>query len=192
HSLTTMRGDIIKGTVFVSLDDAKRQIYAREEARGHHWRVSQSKRYNDSEELKKVILRCNHYHTYHATHLPYLDPADLRKGRTIKTDCGAHVNLNRLRGSSLWRVTLVDWSHNHDREIPEGGHAPKRPTMEQKKVVASYARSSNFSRSHITSVLDKQFPNHSLEPRQVSNIINQARSQAQANVQALGGDVNAI
>ncbi|KIJ19111.1 hypothetical protein PAXINDRAFT_70136 [Paxillus involutus ATCC 200175] len=166
-----MRRDIIEGTVFVSLDDTKRQIYAREEAHGHCWWVSQSKRYNDSEELKKVILRCNRYHTYHATHLPYLDPADLQKGRTIKTNCGAHVNLNRLRGSSLWHVTLVNWSHNHDREIPEGGHAPKRPTMEQKKVVASYAKSSNFSRSHITSILDTQFPDRSLEPRQQQMVI---------------------
>ncbi|KAH7903228.1 hypothetical protein BJ138DRAFT_1020965, partial [Hygrophoropsis aurantiaca] len=192
RELTTIGNEIRLGTVFRNLEEATNCVYARERNRGHRWRRGQSKKSERDGKLKKLILRCNHYYHSTPTHSPFLDPSDHRKGKTVKTDCDAHVNLNHILGTEQWKVTFIKWEHNHDREIPIGGVIPKPPTQEQRRVVSNFASSNSFTRAHIKTILADQFPNHPLEPRQVSNMINQVRQQAQKDVQALGGDVAAI
>ena len=97
-------------------------------------------------------------------------------------------------GSDLWVVTLADWTHNHDRELPSGAPAPCQPTTAQKYLVQRYSTSatSNFNRTQLTTILKEQFPDHVLEPRQVSNLINASRAHAREEIDSLGGDVATI
>ena len=105
-------GIVRKGSVFTSWEDARDAVYAREGRLGHRWRIAQGK-IDKHGNRKKVTFRCNHY--YHATpvHSTAIDPADHRHGKTIKTQCSAHVNVNRIASSSLYHITLTHWDHNH-------------------------------------------------------------------------------
>jgi len=133
------------------------------------------------------------------THLATIDPSDHRKGKTIKTDCGAHVNLNQVQGTTdSWHVTTVNWAHNHDREIPKGGSALKPPMAEQQAMITELATSFQpFMCSQISAVLDildTCLPNkhHALEPHQIGNVMNQAWLEACKEVENLGGDIHTI
>ena len=142
-----------------------------------------------------MTFRCNHY--YHATpvHSTAIDPADHRHGKTIKTQCSAHVNVNRIASSSLYHITLTHWDHNHPREIPEGAPIPRPPTAVEKSEISKLATSSTqtFTRGQIATVLQSRSGSSEiLEPRQISNIINDAQSKARAEVSSLGGDFAAI
>ncbi|KAG2093763.1 uncharacterized protein F5147DRAFT_585265, partial [Suillus discolor] len=145
---------IAVGSVFESIEEAQRCIYACEANRGHCWRRGQSKR------------------------VMAIDHSDHRRGKTIKTGCNAHVNLNLICGSTLWQVTLTNWDHNHPREIPPGGTIVRPPTTAQHQVVSEFATSNGFQRQHISTILANCFTDHPLEPKQVSNMINNARRQA--------------
>lgn len=188
-------GIVCKGSVFESWEDAREAVYAREARLGHRWRIAQGKA-DKRGNRKKVTLRCNHY--YHAVpvHSTEIDPADYRHGKTIKTECLAHVNVNRIANSSLYHITLTHWDHNHAREIPKGAPVRRNPTKLEKASISQLATSSTqtFTRGQIAAVLKSQVhgsPNV-LEPRQISNIINDARSKARAEVNVLGGDFAAI
>ena len=196
RSVEPAPGIVCKGSVFNSWEDAREAIYAREAHLGHCWHIAQGK-IDQHGNRKKVTFRCNHY--YHAVpvHSTVVDPADYRHGKTIKTECLAHVNINRIANSSLYHVTLTHWNHNHPREIPEGGPIRRKPTAAEKAEISELATSSTqtFTRGQIATVLNSRLPDHSsnmLEPRQISNIINDARSKARAEVNDLGGDFAAI
>ena len=180
-------------STFDSPQTAQEAVFAYQENLGHRWRVAQSKRGTNGSK-QKVTFRCNHYYHHIPSHLPNLDPSDHCVGQSIKTDCNAHVNINRVVGSDLWVVTLADWTHNHDRELPPGAPAPRRPTTAQKDLVQWYSTSatSNFNRTQLTTILKEQFPDHVLEPRQVSNLINASRAHAHEEIDSLGGDVATI
>lgn len=188
-------GIVCKGSVFTSWEDAREAVYAREAHLGHRWRIAQGK-VDKHGNRKKVTFRCNHY--YHAvpTHSNIVDPADHRHGKTIKTECSAHVNINRIASSSFYHVTLAHWDHNHPREIPEGAPVRRKPTAIEKVEISQLAISSTqtFTRGQIATVLGSRGDHSSdiLEPRQISNIINDARSKARAEVSSLGGDFAAI
>ncbi|KIJ10861.1 hypothetical protein PAXINDRAFT_85394, partial [Paxillus involutus ATCC 200175] len=184
--------DVKVGSTFGSLEEAQLAIYAREERHGHCWRRGQSKKVKNTSELKRLILRCNHYANYIPSHSPSIDPSDHRTGKTIKTNCTVHANLNRITGASMWQVTLLDWDHNHPPEIPPGGIVARPPSKEQRNIVTEYSGSTAFRREHVNAILKNNFPTHPLEPRQVSNMINNARRQARVEVKSLGGDVMAI
>ncbi|KAF7345871.1 hypothetical protein MVEN_01609100 [Mycena venus] len=64
------------------------------------------------------------------------------------------------------------------------------PTAEHRSVAERF--SDSFSRKQLGEVLASQFPDRTLEPRQISNMRNQARSEARQEVNRLGGDVQAI
>lgn len=123
--------------------------------------------------------------------MPHIDPADHRDGKTVRTGCYARVNVNFFAAGNMWHITTVDWKHNHPREIPPGGIIPRPPSQQQREVVTRYA-GKNFSRTHLASILSNEFPNHPLEPRQVSNMLNAARAEAAEHIQSLGGDVTAV
>lgn len=186
----TVIHDIQAGSFYPSFAKAQEAVYNREHRLGHIWHVSQSKTLS-SGVLKKVILRCNHYRNPTPTHSSTIDPSDHREGKSVKTNCMAHVNLNR-QADGLWRVTLVDWHHNHPSQVPAGGRIARPPTQAQRDVVRQFAAAGSFSRDHLRRILDTQFPDHPLEPRQISNLINEARTSARQEVDALGGDIATI
>ena len=184
-----MLGKVVVGSVYNSMEAARDAVYTQEKNLGHIWRMGQSKRSADG-TIKKVTLRCNHYYHHIPSHLASIDPSDHRKGKTIKTECLAHVNVNRIQGG-FWHITTVAWEHNHQREVPVGGIVSRPPTQAQRELVAKFSDPS-FSRGTLKTILAEHFPTHILEPRQITNLLNDARREARAAVTALGGDASAI
>ncbi|KAF8956369.1 hypothetical protein BDZ97DRAFT_1671718, partial [Flammula alnicola] len=193
RSVEPSPGIVRVGSIYKTLDDAKNAIFAREERLGYNWKTAQSAK-DAHGNLKKTTFRCNHYSTHKPAHSVDIDPSDHRTGKSMKTDCMAHVNVNRVRGSShLWSITLVEWDHNHPRPIPEGAPIRRPPTKEQKDAISRLATSSSsrFSRGQLADILKTQ-TGSTLEPRQIGNIMNKARLEAREEVGRLGGDIHAI
>jgi hypothetical protein len=137
----------------------------------------------------RITLRCNHYGDPDtATHHDDIDPSDHQVGRTIRTNCSAHVNLTVVPGGG-WHIY---WTHNHPAQVPVGGHIPHPPTQDQRELVSQYAASGNFTRSHLSHILRARFPDRILEPRQISNLLNAARKEANDEIVALGGDFQSV
>ena len=112
HLVEPAPGIVHKGSIFTSWEDAHEAIYAHEACLGHRWRIAQG-RIDKHGNRKKVTFQCNHYYHTAPIHLIAIDPADHRCGKTIKTGCSAHVNINLIASSSLYHVTLTHWDHNH-------------------------------------------------------------------------------
>ena len=171
------------GTVFKSVDEAHTAIFSIEEKLGHIWKTDQSK-LDVNGHVRKVTLHCHCSGTHVPVHLKDVDPSDLRHGRSIRTSCTAHINVNRIH-SDLWHLTTVDCSHNHDREVPVGGSAP------QQELVSTLSME-KFSCTQLSKILQQQLPGNPLELSQVSTIMNKACFDAQQEVAAMGGDIPAI
>ncbi|KAJ7820287.1 hypothetical protein B0H13DRAFT_2377898 [Mycena leptocephala] len=162
------------GSFFPTFELGQAAVYGREARFGHIWRVGQTKRASDGSK-RRVSLRCNDYGDPNAaTHSDDIDPSDHRAGRTIRTNCSAHVDLAVVPGGG-WHVTLIDRTHNHPAQL-----------------VSQYAASGNFTRSHLSHILRARFPDHILEPRQVSNLLNASRKEANDEIMALGGDFQSV
>ncbi|TFK22279.1 hypothetical protein FA15DRAFT_657697 [Coprinopsis marcescibilis] len=127
-----VRTDIKVGTTFWNVEEAKQAVYAAQEKLGFLWKVGQSNKGSDGTQ------------------------EDHRNGKSIKTGCNAHVNINRL-SPMLWNITLVDFKHNHDRELALGGQAPKKPTAIQKQVVTTYVSTpgTTFTRTQLSTILGR-------------------------------------
>ncbi|KAG0693357.1 hypothetical protein DFH29DRAFT_816387, partial [Suillus ampliporus] len=194
RSMITIGQEIVMGTVFSSINEAQHCIYAREANRGHRWHRRQSKRFGDdpTAQFRKVTLRCNHYHEHTPLHLPDIDPSNHRRGKTIKTNCFARVNLNHILDTNQWKVTLTHWDHNHAREFPPGSVVTRPPTKEQREAVASLATNSAFRREHIGMILARDFPENPLHLHQILNMVNGVHHRAEEDIQLLGGDIAAI
>ncbi|KAF8802885.1 hypothetical protein BYT27DRAFT_7004133, partial [Phlegmacium glaucopus] len=177
-------------SVYHSIDEAEVAIYAREEALGYRWKRAQVEK-DDYGQLKKRTFRCNCYYHHTPIHTVGIDPSDHRQGKTIKTGCKAHVNVNRK--GSQWVITLVSWDHNHPRQIPEGAPIRRQPTKVQKEIISKLATSSSsrFTRGQLGTVMTTQ-TGTALEPRQIGNIMGQARREARQEVESLGGSMHAI
>ncbi|KAJ7447815.1 hypothetical protein FB451DRAFT_992940, partial [Mycena latifolia] len=188
--VTAAPGVIREGRCYPSVKEAIADIYYHEEKRGYKWALGQLSK-DGNGVLKKRTVRCNHYREPGSSrHLLHLDPSDHRQGKTIRTNCMAHVNINRSANTGIWRLTTVDLEHNHDRQIPEGGHVSQPPTQAHRDIVANFAHHS-FTRRHISEII-KSHNERELEDRQVSNLINDARRTERDKVAALGGDAAAI
>lgn len=133
----------------------------------------------------------HHYQEHQPTHSLEVDPSDHRQGKSAKTGCTAHINLVH-QPSGVWLVTVVDLNHNHDCQLPPGGIAPRPASQAQRDLVNQYSSYGKFSHDHISKMLLDKFPDHPLEPRQVTNLINASRRDARQEIEALGGDVSAI
>ena len=168
----------------------KAAIYAREEALGYQWKRAQVEK-DKYGQLKKRTFRCNCYYHHTPVHAVGIDPSDHRQGKTIKTGCKAHVNVN-CKGSQ-WVITLVSWDHNHPRQIPEGAPICRQPTKVQKEIISKLATSSSsrFTRGQLATVMTTQ-TGTALEPRQIGNIMGQARREARQEVESLGGSMHAV
>ncbi|KAF8876527.1 hypothetical protein CPB84DRAFT_1852938 [Gymnopilus junonius] len=160
---------IIKiNSIFNSLEDAQAAIYAQEERLGHIWRRAQSKS-DDNGVIKKMTFRCNHYDDHKPVHSIKIDPSDHREGKSIRTGCKAHVNVNRISASNMWHITLINWDHNHSPAIPDGAPIHCHPTIEQRQIVSGLATSAshNFSHGQLDAILKVQ-TGTSLEPCQIA------------------------
>ncbi|KAF8489758.1 hypothetical protein JB92DRAFT_2835994 [Gautieria morchelliformis] len=181
-------------SVYKSLEDARSVIYDFEESRGNKMRVGQSKRVSKSAEsgLKKVTYCCSCYASHTPKHKPNIDPSDFRSGKSIRKNCLAHVNVNRILPSYQWHITAANWTHNHDAILAPGAAAPRPPAPDQRAAVRQYACAGNFTRDHLRTILAQEFPGHILEDRQISNIMNAAGAAGRAEVSRLGGDIATV
>lgn len=180
------------GDVYANLDAAKLAIYTWQELNGHKWRVAQSKKSVDGGPRKKIMLRCDHYYTYRPKHDLTIDPSDHRQGRTIKTDCDARVNLSRIPNTDQYTLSYANFTHNHERSIPEGGRAARPPTDAERATVKQFTQSGNFQRHQIKAIVQEQFPDTKLEDRQYSNLMNESRREYAAEINRMGGDIASV
>lgn len=180
--------------LFSSLHAAIAAVYKEEEDLGHKWVKGQTRK-SSSGELRRITLRCNHYRLPLEQHSVGIDPANRRRGKSNKTDCKAHANIIHDSQTEQWQLSVANWAHNHEPEIPMGGNLSRPATKEIQAAISTIALSTNISRSDISKLV-KQYPGydtkHPLEPRQIGNIMNTARREARERIIALGGDVNAI
>lgn len=179
------------GDVFASLKVAVDTVYDQQQVQGYKFRRSQLKR-DESGQRKKQVLRCSCYQKHNPTHLDTIDPADHRRGKSVRTDCTARVNINRVGASDLWTITTVDLKHNHARTIPPGATALRPPSTQERELVEHYANDHTFTRRHISGIVQRSLPDSNLDARQLTNIIHGAQSKARAAVIALGGDFHAV
>ncbi|KAK7434283.1 hypothetical protein VKT23_020284 [Stygiomarasmius scandens] len=99
---TTGCGPITVGCIFQTLEEACDAVYQEEERRGHKWIIGQTKICKDNpHQIAKQTLRCNHRGVHVPIHGKTIDPSDFRQGKSIKTDCKAHVNVI-YDGIGLW------------------------------------------------------------------------------------------
>lgn len=103
---------LVQGTVFKGWEDARKTVFAAEEKLGHIWKTDQSKR-DTAGELKKVTLRCHRAGLHIPYHSTVIDPSDRRHGKSIKTSCPAHINVNQIH-PGMWHFAKVNQIHNHD------------------------------------------------------------------------------
>lgn len=188
-SLTFVR-EVVVGTTFHSWEEGREAVYALENRLGYKWKMAQGKQVLGVR--KKITLRCNHYYTHTPTHSPNLDPSDWRNGRSVRTNCTARCNLNRIQYTDMWMATKVERAHNHEREIPKGGFVPTEPSAAQRGLLTKFVGKGSFDRKQIAILLDDQFPDKPLEPRQISNMMNKARLEGRREIEALGGDIGTI
>lgn len=171
-------GEAIKAV----LDDAEaRQIVMR-----------QAQKFDDDAGVKKVSVRCQCYQHPRETHNPAVHPGNQRRGRSNRTNCMAHVNINRVPGSSDYYLTLIDDVHNHPPILANGGQACRAPTEAQQEVITRYATQGSFNRRHVEFLLSDVCVDRPLEARQISNAIASARRRAREEIASLGGDAVAV
>ena len=175
-----------KDTTFDSLQEAIEAIYDREELRGYKYRRSQIVR--DCHGLKTQRLRCSCYGPAVHTHNDILDPTRHRQGRTVRTNCNAHVNLNRIGNTEAFRLSTVDNEHNHPPVIPEGGRAQRPPLPAERELISRLAHLHRMDRNLASDIARQELAKFGLEDRQVSNIMNHARAAGRDDVRRLGGD----
>lgn len=181
------------GDLFRSLDEAKSILKAAEEARGFVLVTGQTKRRRNGVDVARITLRCQSYRKPVETHSIRIHPSDHRKSKSHKTDCSARVNLcPHPDQPGGWYISTLNLEHNHDPPIPHGGAARKVPTSAHKSTISAFVQEGNFNRQHLRSILRHQHPDDSLELRQISNLINNARRESQAEIEAAGGDINAL
>ncbi|KDQ25023.1 hypothetical protein PLEOSDRAFT_1067696, partial [Pleurotus ostreatus PC15] len=192
RDISVALGVIRTGATFDSLEHAQQAILQAEASLGHIWRVGQSKQ-DTSGKKRKVTLRCRRYQLPSQNHLLNIDPSDHRTGNSIRTNCSAHVNINRVGKTSVWHITTVDLQHNHGREIPEGGHIRRPATNDQKELITQLAVGPiRYNRSQVMNICNTQFTDNILEPRQISSLMTTARKQAKDEIVGHGGDMAAI
>lgn len=115
----------------------------------------------------------------------------MRKTRTKRCECQARVNI-RLTSTGMYRLTSVILTHTHPAFFDD--HLPlyKPPSQEQKDLVDELAPLKTLGRQDIHRLLTSRFPDHPLNIRQVTNLINNARTAARNRVQDSGGDMVAM
>ncbi len=86
----------------------------------------------------------------------------------------ARANINRV--ADIWVITRYDQDHNHDRELPPGLPARRPPTKDQRDAISKMDEVAQLSRRQVNALLRIRDPHHTLESRQISNVLNKIRS----------------
>lgn len=120
-----------------------------------------------------------------------IDPSDHRKSKTIRKICSARVNIRRNAGG-FYRYTSVDLNHNHPALID--GELPvfNPPTEDQKALVQELVSLKNLKRRDIYVLLQSHFPEHPLNMKQISNLLDAAKRSVRDRVNDVGGDMVAL
>jgi hypothetical protein len=99
-SVTEAPGVVRVGSTYPLLEAAQDAIYAQENCLGHVWHRGQETKSSDGSQ-KKMTFRCNHYHHPTPSHSHSIDISDHHRGKSIKTNCMAHINVNRIQHSNI-------------------------------------------------------------------------------------------
>ncbi|KAF6755021.1 hypothetical protein DFP72DRAFT_751269, partial [Ephemerocybe angulata] len=177
-----------------SWQDAQAALEAAQLKLGHEWVTGQGNSYADGNK-KKVTFRCKCYRRRTPVHDQTLDPSQHRQGKTAKTDCMAHVNVNYQKTLGCWRITTCDLEHNHPPLLPEGARPRPRPSEKQKGILRTLATNvqQTFTQAQAAEVLSITAPDEpKLEGRQISYFLTKERKEARDTIKEQGGDCQAI
>lgn len=198
---SSSKGDVIPAPpppaldrLYDSCQDAQTALYVFEQGRGHIWCKGQSLNYPDS-GLKKLTFRCKCYRKANPTHNKSLDPSQHREGKSAKTDCPAHVNVNYNKTLGSWRMTTCNLDHNHPPALPTGAKPRVPASTKQKDIICNLATNhhQSFTRSQVAEVLLLSAPDEQeLEPRKIGALITRHRAEARNAIKSQGGDCAVI
>jgi hypothetical protein len=124
--------------------------------------------------VKRLRLLCCSARSYSQKHDRAIDPSDFRRSKTVRCMCPAQVN-TRLNRDGLYRLTVVQLEHNHAAFFEDDLPEYKPPTEAQKEFVGQMAVLKSVTRRDIQTLLSLHFPEHPLNPTQVSNLIDETR-----------------
>ncbi|KAF8227916.1 hypothetical protein L208DRAFT_1152508, partial [Tricholoma matsutake] len=102
------------------------------------WVKGQTKKSSNG-DVRRTTLHCNHYRLPLEQHSIAIDPANHCCGRLNKTDCKAHANIICDPQTEQWKLSVADWSHNHEPEILLGGNASWPLTKEIWSTISTMA-----------------------------------------------------
>ncbi|KAH6904734.1 hypothetical protein BKA70DRAFT_1108998, partial [Coprinopsis sp. MPI-PUGE-AT-0042] len=182
---------------FVTYDEAEAAVYRYELQCGHQWIKGFTYR-DPNGAVKEYTLTCNHYRHYQPTHSRTVDPREWRAGKTVKSGCTAHVNINRQKATGTWRITMIDLDHNHAPEMQPGDVARLPATEEQKNLIKSLAcsTSQNYTRGHVAGALKaSNVPGPQLRSKQLTNIMCEGRREKRnehRGPDGRGGDIESM
>ena len=180
-----------QGMFFKTWEEARDAIYEQEEACGHKWIKHQTKMSKNGSNVVRITFRCNRQSFPTPKHSTAIDPSDLRHGKSSRVGCQAHVNVCRNPGG--WHLGKIELDHNHERSIPPGGKVSRPPTVEQRSIIIDLTKVPNLTRAQVAKIVENRAEfSKPLEPRQISNIITKARSDAREVTASMGGDFAAI
>ncbi|KIY60576.1 hypothetical protein CYLTODRAFT_416047, partial [Cylindrobasidium torrendii FP15055 ss-10] len=181
---------LVVGQRFPTRQDAAAAVRAEEEPKGYRYKMSQAYRHPVTGEIRKQTVRCSSAYRPKPSRSLFIDPSDHRKASSQKCECPAHANFTDHDGE--WVATLVNFKHNHPPPVPTGGRVPKMPLPEHRQFIQEHIKLPKISAPQMRGLLDMQFGKGSLEPRQVRNMMNTARSEARDAMVQLGGDFASI
>ena len=180
------------GDSWRTLPLAIQAVYDAEERKGYKFRRNQSKPGTLVPGIKRITLRCSSSGVAAHTHSSHVDPTNHRKGKTARTQCSAHINLNRVGASERFMISLIDDSHNHEPPIPVGGRAQRAPLPTEREAIKGLSKIPRMNRTLASDILRQQVPGSHLEPRQIGNVLSQAHQRATDDIRRLGGDFMAV
>ena len=120
-----------------------------------------------------------------------IDPSDFRKSKSMRTECPCRVNVTH-GADGFFRLTHVQLTHNHPAHISDELPAPRPPSEEQTRFVLSLVPITTLTRRDVKMLLDTRYPDHSLTPSQVSNLMNRQKKVVRNGVDDIGGDMQAL
>ncbi|KAJ7619900.1 hypothetical protein DFH06DRAFT_1360469 [Mycena polygramma] len=161
-------GAIVEGRTYDTEQSAVDDIFYHEEQRGHKWALAQRDP-DTSGQTKKRTVRCNHYRAPQIPDTRFFSTLrTIGKGRPSELVAWHALTLIAPRVQGYGGLPLWIWSttmHVRSRRAVW-------PVVLQASIIRTFERP--------------------LEDRQISNLLNKARRDNRASVDALGGDTAAI
>ncbi|KAE8239069.1 hypothetical protein A4X03_0g8711, partial [Tilletia caries] len=130
-------------------------------------------------------LRCKMYNiaVHKSKRSKVVDPANMRNTTPAPPRCSAMLNLRLIDKGPNWRISKLDWKHNHDSDPvvdfdDEAERKPSQPTQAEKDLIRGLVVGGmgKLNRSQALQVVRVVIPGTNLTPRQVSNLINSVKT----------------